>query len=310
MDASEARELRALTRTVGRGLDAPAGNVLQLKDSHMNANVETNDQKQPGGRSIRRAFSVLEAIAHEPEGLTLAELSRTVGLHTSTTFHLLRTLAPLGCVRRDETTRKYFVGTRMFALAAGAADEIELVNVCTPPLEALARDTGETSHLAVRSNDNGVIIAKFEGSASVRTTDRIGTEKPAHATAIGKIILAAIREDEFEQYLASHPLKAYTEKTLTDPALLKAEIEKVRRRGVAFDDCEFNPEVRCIAAPIYDFASRTVGSVGISGPMWRIDLPSVGGLGEQVREAARVISAKLGHPDSGTGAAVVETKRA
>jgi DNA-binding IclR family transcriptional regulator len=299
-----------LRKTVGCGLDAPAENVPQLKDSHMNANVETNDQKKSGGRSIRRAFSVLEAIAHEPEGLTLAELSRTVGLHTSTTFHLLRTLAPLGCVRRDEITKKYFVGTRMFALAAGAADEIELVNVCTPPLEALARETGETSHLAVRSNDIGVIIAKFDGSASVRTTERIGTEKPAHATAIGKIILAAIREAELERYLASHPLKAYTEKTLTDPALLKAEVEKVRRRGVAFDDCEFNLEIRCIAAPIHDFASHTVGSVGISGPMWRIDLLSVGGLEEQVREAARVISAKLGYPESGTRAAVAEAKRA
>lgn len=310
MDARESRELRALRWAVGRGLDAPAGNLPQLKDSHMNAKVESDDQKQSGGRSIRRAFSVLEAIAQEPEGLTLAELSRTVDIHTSTTFHLLRTLALLGCVRRDEMTKKYFVGTRMFALAAGAADEIELVNVCTPPLEALARETGETSHLAVRSNDIGVIIAKFDGSASVRTTERIGTEKPAHATAIGKIILAAIRDDELERYLASHPLKAYTEKTLTDPALLKAEVEKVRRRGIAFDDCEFNPEVRCIAAPVHDFASRTIGSIGISGPMWRIDLPSVGGLGEQVREAARVISAKLGYPESETGAAVAEAKRA
>lgn len=275
----------------------------------MSAKTDVNDPKQSGVRSIRRAFSVLEAIAHEPEGLTLAELSRIAGLHTSTTFHLLKTLEPLGCVRRDQATKKYFVGTRMFALAAGAADEIELVNICTPPLEALARETGETSHLAVRSSEDVVIIAKFDGSASVRTTERIGTVRPAYATAIGKVILAALREADLERYLASHPLEAYTGKTLTDPILLRAEIDKVRRRGIAFDDCEFNPEVRCIAAPIHDFAARTIGSVGISGPMWRIDLPSVGGLEAQVREVARVISAKLGHPEP-VATAAVAAKRA
>ena len=120
----------------------------------MSREGEENEQKQAGGRSLRRAFSLLEAVAATPAGMSLGELAKAAELHTSTTFHLLKTLLSLGYVRRDEATKRYFVGSRLFALAAGAADEVELINVCTPVLESLAADTGETSHLAVRSGSD------------------------------------------------------------------------------------------------------------------------------------------------------------
>lgn len=271
----------------------------------MSSDGEENGQKQAGGRSLRRAFSLLEAVAATPDGMSLGELAKAAELHTSTTFHLLKTLLSLGYVRRNEATKRYFVGARLFALAAGAADEVELINICTPVLESLAGDTGETSHLAVPSGGDVVIIAKFDSAASVRITERIGAVRPAYATAIGKVILADLSDERLDQYLAHHSLESYTPKTVTDPALIKAEIEKVRRRGAAFDDCEFNPEVRCIAAPIHDFADRLVGAVGISGPIWRMNLPDVGALEQQVRESARVISARLGRPEKEAHLSVV-----
>src|SRR3990170_6007655 len=95
-------------------------------------------KKEHGGvQSIARAFAIAEEIARNREGISLAELSKRVGLHNSTTFHLVKTMVQLGYVSQLADSRKYRIGRRMFTLAAGALDEIELVSVATPVLEKL-----------------------------------------------------------------------------------------------------------------------------------------------------------------------------
>src|SRR5713101_3394345 len=99
-------------------------------------------------QSLERAFAILEAIAGSDQPMSLAELSRATRLHTSTAFHLIKTLILLGYLRQEETKR-YRIGPRLFMQAAGAFNEIELVNLATPHLKRLADGTGETAHLAV-----------------------------------------------------------------------------------------------------------------------------------------------------------------
>ena len=94
-------------------------------------------------QSLERAFAILEAIAGSKQPMSLAELSRATGLHTSTTFHLIKTLIVLGYVCQDDS-RRYRIGPRLFMQAAGAFNEIELVNLATPHLQRLAEETGET----------------------------------------------------------------------------------------------------------------------------------------------------------------------
>jgi len=97
-----------------------------------------------------RAFSILEEVARHREGIGLAELSKLVGLHNSTTFHLAKTMVSLGYMRQERDSKRYRVGRPLFALAASALDEIEMVNLATPVLEDLSRETGESGHFAVR----------------------------------------------------------------------------------------------------------------------------------------------------------------
>src|SRR5262249_7550787 len=98
------------------------------------------DDKQRGGgvQSLGRAFSILEEVARHREGIGLAELSKLVGLHNSTTFHLAKTLVSLGYIRQERDSKRYRVGRPLFALAASALDEIEMVNPATPILEDLS----------------------------------------------------------------------------------------------------------------------------------------------------------------------------
>src|SRR5215467_13556306 len=167
-----------------------------------------------GIQSLERAFGILEEVARNREGINLSELSKRVGLHNSTTFHLVKTMVMLGYIEQARDSKRYRVGRRLFTLAAAALDEIELVNLATPVLESLTRATGECSHFAIRSGDDIVVLAKTAGTGMFQMVDRAGVVRPAHCTALGKVLLAALTPVQVERYLASHELRRFTPKTI------------------------------------------------------------------------------------------------
>ncbi|MBE0621271.1 MAG: IclR family transcriptional regulator [Burkholderiales bacterium] len=251
--------------------------------------------KEHGGvQSIARAFAIAEEIARNRAGISLAELSKRVGLHNSTTFHLVKTMVQLGYVSQLADSRKYRIGRRMFTLAAGALDEIELVSVATPVLEKLTGDTGEYSHFAIRSGEQIVVVAKTAGTGIFQMVDRTGAVRPGHATALGKVLLAALSPPQLERYLDTSELRKFTAKTIVEREALLRELDEVRRKGLAFDDGEFDAEARCVAVPVHDFTGRVAGAIGMSGPMWRLSLQALQEKSKYVREAAVALSAELG----------------
>lgn len=256
---------------------------------------ELDDDKQRGGiQSLARAFSILEEIARHREGIGLADLSKQVGLHNSTAFHLVKTLASLGYVRQSRDNKRYRVGRPLFALAASCLDEIEMVNVATPVLRDLADETGESAHFAVRMGDAVTVIARTSGPGAFQLTDRVGVVRPAHCTALGKMILASLPPDRLERFLARADLKPSTEKSITEVTALRREIEDVRRSGIAFDDGEFNLEVRCVAVAVTDFTGAVVGALGISGPVWRLTIQALQSRAKILQRAADRLSVELG----------------
>lgn len=256
---------------------------------------EPKAQKERAGvQSLERAFGLLEAIAHARRGIGLAELSKTVGLHNSTTFHLVKTMVALGYIRQDRDKR-YRIGRSLFALAAGSLDEVELVSLATPALEDLTEATGESGHFAVRSGDSVVVIARTSGSGAFQLTNRAGVTRPAHGTALGKVLLAALSPAQLDRFLQNHELTALTPKTITEPEQLRQEIQEVARTGVAYDDGEFNAEVRCVAVPVHDFTGQVVGALGISGPIWRLSIPVLQKQTALVKATARRLSADFGY---------------
>jgi len=255
---------------------------------------EAEDRQRVGVQSLGRAFAILEEVARHREGIGLAELSKLVGLHNSTTFHLAKTLVSLGYLRQEKESKRYRIGRLLFALAANALDEIEMVNVATPVLEELSRETGESGHFAVRMGDAVVVIARTSGPGAFQLTDRVGVVRPAHCTALGKIILASLRPDQLTRFLERVELKPSTRKSITNTGVLLREIAEVRRTGIAFDDGEFNPEVRCVAVPVTDFTGQVVGALGISGPIWRLSNQGLHSSAQIVQAAAARLSLEYG----------------
>lgn len=252
-------------------------------------------EKERGGiQSLERAFAILEQVALHRDGITLAELCKRVGLHSSTTFHLVKTMVQLGYASQASETKKYKIGSKIFSLAAGALDENELANRVTPVLELLTERTGESSHFAIRSGDDIVIIARTGGSGMFQLVDRAGAVRPPNATALGKVLLAAMSPAQIERHLEKREFARFTPKTIVEREALLAELDQVRRSGIAFDDGEYDAEVRCVAVPVYDFLGRATGAIGISGPMWRLSLQSLHEKSKLVRQSATEFSAELG----------------
>jgi DNA-binding IclR family transcriptional regulator len=245
-------------------------------------------------QSLKRASAILDAVAKHAGGIGLSQISAAVGLHPSTAFNLIQTLVSLGFLAQLPDSRRYRIGTRLFTLAAGALDETALIALATPILERLSAETGYASHLAVRSQGDIVVIARTAATGLLQLAGHPGATRPAHATAIGKTLLAAMPPDELDRVLKALPLPAFTPRTLTDAQALRREIEGIRRTGLARDDCELDRDVRCLAVPVFDFAGRCAAAMGISGPAWRLVPGSVESLAQHLRPAAMELSARLG----------------
>jgi DNA-binding IclR family transcriptional regulator len=289
--------LRTSTKTKARRkpIVSPTPKIApSLRPLSPSIDDDAADRQRVRVQSLGRAFAILEEVARNRDGIGLADLSKRLGLHNSTTFHLAKTLASLGYVRQEPDTKRYRIGRPLFALAASALDEIEMVNIATPVLEELSRQTGESSHFAVRMGDTVVVIARTSGPSAFQLTDRVGVVRPAHCTALGKVILASLRDDQLKRFLERAELKPSTKNSITEvPALLR-ELAEVRRTGLAYDEGEFNLEVRCIAVPATDFTGRTIGAIGISGPIWRESQQALQAKAKTVQAAGARLSAAFG----------------
>ena len=274
----------------------PIARIVEKTRPDIDDDVE--DRARGGIQSIGRAFAILEEVARHRDGIGLADLSKRVGLHNSTTFHLVKTMVSLGYIRQLKESKRYRIGRPLFALAASALDEKEMVSMATPVLDELSRQTGESSHFASRMSDAVVMMARTPGPGAFQLTDRVGVVRPAYCTALGKIILAALLPDQLDRYLDRVELKALTPKTVTNPQRLRRELQEVRRTGIAFDDGEFDKEVRCAAMPVHDFSGQVIGAIGISGPVWRLSISALQSKTRIIGEAAKRLSEAFGAPAS------------
>ncbi len=259
-----------------------------------NAKPARRNQRDDGGiQSIVRAFALLETVARASNGVGLSDLARSVGLHSSTVFNLVRTMVSLGYLWQSPDDKRYRLGRPLFCLAATALDELWLVDRARAALEDLSRSSGETGHFAVWASDQVVVLAKSSGAGAFQLTDRAGT-RPAHATALGKVLLSALPPPALEDFLAHANLVRFTARTITDPRRLRDDVARVREGALALDDAEFHEDVRCIAVAVRDFSGRTVGAIGLSGPVWRMSDDAVRGRASMLAAAAQRLSAELG----------------
>jgi IclR family transcriptional regulator, KDG regulon repressor len=263
------------------------------------AGAPAGDAGEPAGRRgqvAERALIALEALADAPGGLSVTELGRQLGVDKSTAHRLLGTMRARGFARLNPSTQRYSLGFRIISLGSAAARDLDLTAIARPFLEALSRQTGEGTSLAVLSEGQVLFLARVTGSGVLSVNQHVGTRMPAHCSALGKAMLAGFGEHEqIDRLLGAGPFSRYTPRTITSPGDLYRHLELVRQRGWALDDEEFAVGLRCLAAPLRDATGDVVAAVGISGPTSRITLDHVDPMAAVLRQTGTALSEALGY---------------
>jgi DNA-binding IclR family transcriptional regulator len=246
-------------------------------------------------QSLARGLDTLTMLANQAGSMGVTEVAQALDVDKSSAFRLLSTLASRGFVEQDEETRRYRPGLQIVELARQVLDRIELRAVAKPLLRQLRDRVDESAHLAVTSEGHVVYVDAEESGATLNVNTEIGRHAPLHCTAIGKALIAYLSPKDMKRIIEQSRLKRYTPRTITTIQELIPHLEAVRKRGYAVDDEEFEPGVRCVAAPIRDYRDRVVACVGISGPSVRVSLDRVPEIGAATVETAEAISRLLGH---------------
>lgn len=245
---------------------------------------------------VDRALDVLEALGGEEKaGHGLAELTAHLGLHKSTVHRLVMVLERRRYVERGGQNRRYRLGMKVFELGMCAAAKLDLVEDALPCLKRLSRASDETAHIGVLRDGEVISVANAEGPLALRTPATVGRRSPAHCTSLGKVLLAFLPEDELAQVITTRGLKAYTGETITCPALLQEELRRIRERGYAIDNEEFEEGLKCVGAAVRDYSGKVVAAISIAGAAFRMKSNRMPSLAATVIQAARELSGSLGH---------------
>lgn len=246
--------------------------------------------------TLARGLKLLVALGEARKGLTLTELANRVDLPKPTAMRMLRTLGEFGFVSRDG--RSYRVGPRCLALGNLYSFDDDLKCVALPVMRDLMQQTGEVVQLGVLKGRNILYLERTEPQRSVAVVlSRPGSLRPAHCTALGKAILTF--GESGGSYLEVDALEARTAFSITDPEVLRAELEATRERGYAVDNGECDEEIRCVAAPIFDGEGHCVAALSVSAPGFRMPPEVCEKTGRLIIEAAREVSSRYGVPGFG-----------
>lgn len=250
-------------------------------------------------RAAARVVDILELVVSSAHGLALRELSARLEAPKSSLLPLLRTLTARGYLEQGPLG-EYRLGRKALELGMGSPAHRALPEIARPVLQALMRRTGETVFLGILGDGGGgdgaavVFVDKVESEQVIRYTAGVGDRRALHATSSGKVLLAYLPAAERERILRKLPLKRYTDRTVTSLPALRATLDAVRRTGVCINLDELAVGAAGIAAPIFDRDGRAAAACAIGGPTDRVR-PRLDALAAEVTEAARAISARLGH---------------
>lgn len=249
--------------------------------------------------AVERALDILELFLRspQPQSLSVPEVARALDLPRSTAHELVATLVARRYLRPIEgNPHRYALDVRVFELGNAYAAGLDLAREGQIVARRVAAQCDETVHIAVLEGTDVFYIAKVDSTNALRLVSAIGRRLPAHCTAVGKILLSSLSEEEFaERFAGVRELPGMTRNSLRSVDALRAELARTRVRGIAWDNCESNPDVRCVAAPIYDHRGRMVAAMSISFPVVRDTPERFLELSRLVREGAQELSQRLGY---------------
>ncbi|MCW0507106.1 MULTISPECIES: DNA-binding transcriptional regulator KdgR [Aeromonas] len=246
--------------------------------------------------SVLKVFGILQALS-EQKDIGVTELSQRIMMSKSTVYRFLQTMKTLGYVNQEGETDKYTLSLKLFELGGRALEHQDLIQIADVQMHRLGKLTKETLHLGALDENSVVYLHKIDSEYNLRMYSRIGRRCPLYSTALGKVMMAWLPEEEVRSMLTGVTFERFTEHTLANVDALLAELAQVREQGYAEDNEENENGLRCFGVPIYNRMGRIITGLSLSLPIVRFEESKRAELVSLLHEAAARISAELGYHD-------------
>ena len=246
--------------------------------------------------NIDKTLNILEVVAQNAKGLSLADIVKAVDLPKTTAFRILEILSTREYLSWDKDNERYSIGIKAVEIGISGLIGQDIVDVSIPYLQELSMTVGETSFLAVYNSGDVVYLYKAEGTGSIQTIARLGSRRPAYCTALGKVILANLPIEETDRVFEKK-LGKFTEKTVVDRIKLYEEFAKIRTSGYAIDDEGIEYGLYCLAVPIANYTGNVIAAISVSGPIKRLNANRERVV-DELKSVGATISKRLGYVEA------------
>jgi len=219
-------------------------------------------------KSVEKSIKILELISKYPEGITLAEIYKTLKLPKATVFDILQALYKEDAVYyKDPKLKTYVIGSKIFSIGQAYTKNSNFINFASQGLKDFADKYEMTTFAAKRLDDKVIYIFKYESPKTRIITNDVGVQMPLHKNPLGIAFLCFLREEKREALLKEIKTKAFNNQETEEYKKLLRDIKRFRDLGYVFDNGETEGYIRHLAAPVYNFENKVTGVIGASGLM-------------------------------------------
>lgn len=222
-------------------------------------------------KSAQRTLQLLELLTAREEPMTFTAIADSLGFPRSSLHGLLATLTDFGWLRFDPQTRLYALGIRAMEAGNAYVRSQDLPTRARPIMTRVRDELDETVQLSVLDGRFNVYVAKVDGGQALRLASEVGRRLPAHATGLGKVLLAHLPEEELDHRLLSATLERFTDKTICTRAALRSEFARIRAAGYGTDQEEYSRGVCCVAVPVRSHTTQVTAAMSVSAPKIRFE---------------------------------------
>jgi IclR family pca regulon transcriptional regulator len=244
-------------------------------------------------RSLERGLAIIRVFSAERPSLTVSEIAHEAGLTRAAARRFLLTLCELGYVYGKNN--RYELTPQVLELGYSYLSALSFPDIALPRLEKLVSQTSEASEGSILDRGDIVYVVRVPGPALMTISVNVGARRPAHATAMGRVLLANLPAPDIEDYLNTYELTPFTPQTITDATELRAELRKVREDGYALVSQELEDGLVAIAVPVRDRMGRARAAINLSTHVGRKSVEEMRALVPVLKEAAAEIELGLGH---------------
>ena len=243
---------------------------------------------------VQRAVRLIRHVAEGNPVLNMSETAKTLKINRTTLLRLLHTLELEGFVERRPNGAGFQMGLSLIEVGARAVFSQDLVQVAVPVLTRLAETLQLSAHLGILDGADVLYLVRRTPNTPLASNIRVGSRLPAHATAMGRMLLAYLTPIELEALYAGKELPRFSEHTPSTLPALRRKAQADRIAGIAWSEAHFEPGIASAAVPVFDFAATPVGAINVSGPIAAFATARTDHIDHVLRAAGAEISRRLG----------------